>query len=80
MNEKVRTKILKDADFAIAIEGYMFEEHQLIRRAAVQCFANLCVSDIMVERCEGKNDKVSGLLLFLQALMRLISDKVFLQL
>ncbi len=71
MNEKVRTKILKDADFAIAIEGYMFEEHQLIRRAAVQCFANLCVSDIMVERCEGKNDKVSSLPLCLYGPMTL---------
>jgi hypothetical protein len=29
MNEKIRTKILKDNDFSIAIEGYMFEEHQV---------------------------------------------------
>ena len=59
MNEKVRLKILKDNDFSISIEGYMFEEHQMIRRAAVQCFTNLCVSPVMVERCEGKNDKVT---------------------
>jgi len=57
-SDSARNKILKNSDIAIAIENYMFEEHQLIRRAAVQCFANLCVSPIMVERCEGKNDKV----------------------
>ena len=37
----------------------MFEDHQLIRRAAVQAFCNLCISPIQVKRCEGKNDKVS---------------------
>ncbi len=36
----------------------MFEDHQLIRRAAVQCFTNLCASDLQVARCEGRNDKV----------------------
>ncbi len=36
----------------------MFEDHKLIRRAAVQCFTNLCASPLHVERCEGKNDKV----------------------
>jgi len=36
----------------------MFEDHQLIRRAAVQAFCNLCISPIQVKRCEGKNDKV----------------------
>ena len=44
--------------FAFQIEGYMFEEHELIRRAAVQCFTNLCSSPLQVERCEQKNDKV----------------------
>ena len=40
----------------------MFEDHQLIRRAAVQAFCNLCISPIQVKRCEGKNDKVSYLI------------------
>ncbi len=41
----------------------MFEDHQLIRRAAVQCFTNLCASPLQVERCEGKNDKVKYVVL-----------------
>ena len=59
-NESTRNRILKESDFVTQIEGYMFEDHALIRRAAVQCFTNLCVSPIQVKRCEGKNDKVSG--------------------
>ena len=37
----------------------MFEDHQLIRRAAVQAWTNLCISPLQVKRCECKNDKVS---------------------
>merc|ERR1712198_658158 len=59
MNEPTRKRILKESDFVTAIENYMFEDHQLIRRAAVQAFCNLCISPIQVKRCEGKNDKVS---------------------
>lgn len=58
LNESSRGRILKESNFISAIEGYMFEEHSMIRRAAVQCFTNLCTSPIMVKRCEGKNDKV----------------------
>ena len=36
----------------------MFEEHTMIRRAAVQCWTNLCTSSQMVTRAEGKNDLV----------------------
>jgi len=58
VSESVRARILKEGDFVNAIENYMFEDHQLIRRAAVQCFTNLCTSPVQVKRCEGKNDKV----------------------
>ncbi|XP_023336334.1 protein unc-45 homolog B [Eurytemora carolleeae] len=58
LNESVRSRILKDSNAIQGIENYMFEEHLLIRRAAVQCWTNLCVSDLQVKRCEGKNDKV----------------------
>lgn len=63
VSESVRSRILKEGDFVSAIENYMFEEHSLIRRAAVQCFTNLCTSPIQVKRCEGKNDKVKYLVL-----------------
>jgi len=58
LNESTRKRILKDGNCIQAIENFMFEEHELIRRAAVQCWTNLCVSDIQVKRCEGETDKV----------------------
>jgi len=58
LNESTRKRILNDSNCIQAIENYMFEDHELIRRAAVQCWTNLCVSDIQVKRCEGDNDKV----------------------
>jgi len=58
LNESTRKRILKDGNCIQAIENYMFEEHELIRRASVQCWTNLCVSDVQVTRCEGDNDKV----------------------
>jgi len=58
LNESTRKRILKDGNCIQAIENFMFEDHELIRRAAVQCWTNLCVSDVQVKRCEGENDKV----------------------
>jgi tetratricopeptide (TPR) repeat protein len=58
LNESVRSRVIKDAEFINSIEGFMFEEHILLRRASVQCWTNLCTSPLMVKRCEGKNDKV----------------------
>ena len=58
LNEACRKRILQDGNTIQAIENYMFEEHELIRRAAVQCWTNLCVSELQVKRCEGDNDKV----------------------
>lgn len=58
LNESTRKRILKDGNCIQAIENYMFEDHELIRRAAVQCWTNLCVSQMQVTRCEGDNDKV----------------------
>ena len=59
LNESVRARIIKDGNTIQSIENYMFEDHSMIRRAAVQCFTNLCTSPFQVKRCEGKNDKVS---------------------
>ena len=58
LNESTRKRILKDSTCIQAIENFMFEEHELIRRAAVLCWTNLCVSDVQVKRCEEENDKV----------------------
>jgi len=58
VNESCRSRILKETEFLTAIEGYMFEDHTQIRRAAIQCWTNLCTSPLMVKRCEGTNDLV----------------------
>ena len=58
LNESTRSRMLKESEFINAIETYMFEDHTMIRRASIQCWTNLCVSPLMVKRCEGKNDKV----------------------
>jgi len=58
LNESTRKRMLKECDFVTQIESYMFEDHQLIRRAATQAWANLCMSPLQVKRCESKNDKV----------------------
>ena len=44
----LRLRILKETDHIQAIENYMFEDHPLIRRAAVQCWTNLCSSPYQV--------------------------------
>ena len=58
LNESTRKRILKDGNCIQAKENFMFEDHELITRATVQCWTNLCVSDVEVNRCEGENDKV----------------------
>ena len=51
-------EMIRQYQFAVKKCTYHFE---LNRRAAVQCWTNLCVSDIQVKRCEGDNDKVTYL-------------------
>jgi len=63
VGESVRARMLKGGEVVGAVESYMFEEHELLRRAAVQCWTNLCQSQAHVERCEGENDKVKYIVL-----------------
>ena len=55
--ESTRKRIPKDGNCIRAIENFRFED-ELIRRAGVQCWTNLCVSDVKLKRWEGENDKV----------------------
>ncbi|CAH2274175.1 unc-45 homolog A [Pelobates cultripes] len=43
INERLRSKIIKEKAVPM-IEGYMFEEHELIRRAATECMCNMAMS------------------------------------
>jgi len=63
VNETVRGRMLKETDVVMSIENYMYQDHQMLRRAAVQCVLNLCQSEVQVKRCEGNNDRVKYLVL-----------------
>merc|ERR1712107_589419 len=54
---------MKETDVIMSIENYMYEDHMMLKRAAVQCYLNLCQSPVQVRRCEGNNDKVKYLVL-----------------
>lgn len=65
VNVAVRNRILKDNGFS-RIEQLAYEEHTMIKRAAVQCITNLVLSDQVVKYFEGDNDRVKFLVLTLE--------------
>lgn len=62
MSESARKRIIKEKGLPL-IENYMFEPHEMIRRAAIQCMANMCASPDVLKLLEGKNDKFKYLVL-----------------
>ena len=62
MSEAGRQRIIKERGVP-KIEHYMFEAHEMIRRAAIQCYTNLCMSPDIVRTLEGPNDKLKYLVL-----------------
>ncbi len=51
---------MKEFDFIQSIENYMFEDHPLIRRAAVQCWTNLCTSPYQVNNISDRIKQVKA--------------------
>ncbi|KAG8191985.1 hypothetical protein JTE90_002255 [Oedothorax gibbosus] len=63
VSPSVRQRILKDAGIT-KVEEYMYEDHEMLRRAATQCIANLMVSDDVVRLyAMPNNDRVKFLVL-----------------
>ncbi|XP_038622946.1 protein unc-45 homolog A [Tachyglossus aculeatus] len=64
ISESLRQKILKEKAVPM-IEGYMFEEHEMIRRAATECMCNMAMSKEVQELflAEG-NDRLKLLVLY----------------
>ncbi|KAG7169405.1 unc-45 B-like [Homarus americanus] len=62
ISESTRKRIIKERGLPL-IENYMFEHHEMIRRAAIQCMANMCASPDIIKLLEGKNDKFKYLFL-----------------
>ncbi|XP_015606601.1 protein unc-45 homolog A [Cephus cinctus] len=65
VNENVRSRILKEGGFQ-KIELYMYEEHEMLRRAAAQVMNNLLMSEEAVKFYEGENDRVKYLVILSQ--------------
>ena len=62
VSETVRLRIIKEQGVQ-KIESYMFEEHEMLRRAAVQVMTNLIVSPDVIKLYEDENDRTKFLLL-----------------
>uniref|UniRef100_A0A2K6M5S8 Protein unc-45 homolog A n=1 Tax=Rhinopithecus bieti TaxID=61621 RepID=A0A2K6M5S8_RHIBE len=64
ISERLRQKILKEKAVPM-IEGYMFEEHEMIRRAATECMCNLAMSKEVQDLFEAQgNDRLKLLVLY----------------
>ncbi|CAG9831368.1 unnamed protein product [Diabrotica balteata] len=57
LSETARMRIIKEGGFS-KIEHYMFEDHEYICRAAVQCMCNMTQSEEVVKMFEGENDRM----------------------
>lgn len=54
--ETARIRIIKDGGIS-QIDNYVYEEHELLRRAATQCLTNMTMSSDIVKIYEGENDR-----------------------
>ena len=62
VSPSVRSAIFKDHGFS-RIENYLYEDHEMLKRAATQCVANLITSEDVVRLYEGDNDRVKYLVI-----------------
>ncbi|XP_013379041.1 protein unc-45 homolog B [Lingula anatina] len=63
LNDSVRRRILKEGGFP-SIEFYIYEDHELLRRASAECLCNLVMSEEVAKMYMGENDKVKLLVLY----------------
>lgn len=64
LRDSVRGRILTEKNGFGSIENYMFEDHDMIKRAATECMCNLASNNLALERFKGENDRVKLLVLF----------------
>ncbi|CAD0204481.1 unnamed protein product [Chrysodeixis includens] len=66
MNETTRNRILKEGGLA-KIEHYLYEDHEMLLRAATQCICNMLQSEEVIKTYESpNNDKTKFLYLLCQ--------------
>ncbi|XP_022088916.1 protein unc-45 homolog B-like [Acanthaster planci] len=63
ISDSLRNRILKEKGFS-QIENYMFEDHDMIKRAATECMCNLVSSEEVAQKFLGDNDRVKLLVLY----------------
>ncbi|XP_071854047.1 protein unc-45 homolog B-like isoform X2 [Apostichopus japonicus] len=64
LRDSIRGKIMTEKNGFSSIENYMFEDHDMIKRAATECMCNLASNKLALERFKGENDRVKLLVLF----------------
>ncbi|XP_032675627.1 protein unc-45 homolog B [Odontomachus brunneus] len=62
VNDSVRKRILKEGGFQ-KIEAYMYEDHDMLRRASTQVMNNLVMCEETVQYFEQENDRVKYLVI-----------------
>nr|CAD7255909.1 unnamed protein product [Timema shepardi] len=62
VSESVRKRILKEEGVS-KIESYMYEEHEMLCRAATQVMTNLVTSPDVIKLFEGENDRTKYLVI-----------------
>lgn len=65
VNDSVRKRILKEGGFQ-KIEAYMYEEHDMLRRASTEVVNNLMMCEEVIPYFEGENDRVKYLVILSQ--------------
>ncbi|XP_074656481.1 protein unc-45 homolog B-like [Tubulanus polymorphus] len=62
MNDSVRNRIVQEKGLS-KIENYMFEDHEMLRKASTQCICNMVLNKDVQKLFCGENDRVKMLLL-----------------
>lgn len=62
VNDSVRKRILKEGGFQ-KIEAYMYEDHDMLRRASTQVINNLIICEDIIQYFEQENDRVKYLVI-----------------
>ena len=57
IDNSIQSLILKDDGFS-RIEHYIYEKHDMLRRASVECLANLIRHKDVVKKFEAENDRI----------------------
>ncbi|XP_043262644.1 protein unc-45 homolog B [Colletes gigas] len=65
INDNIRKRILKEGGFQ-KVEAYMFEDHDMLRRASTEVVNNLIMCEDTVKYYEDENDRVKYLVILCQ--------------